>query len=163
MHDTTARELNTRICREQLAELDRDLAAGALTPAHHARSRDELQRRLLEDSVLVPAPATRRPHHSTLLIAILLPLGACGIYAALGTPEALLAPPAASAAEHAEGDAGIDQAVAALAARLEKNPGDTEGWAMLGRSYRALGRNAEAQAAFARAGDAQQQATTASR
>ena len=42
--------------------------------------------------------------------------------------------------------------VAALAARLEKNPDDPKGWSMLARSYHAMGRFAEASAAYARIG-----------
>lgn len=154
-HAATERELNTRIYRDQLAELERDLAAGALTAVDHAHSRDELQRRLLDDSALGTAPPAqaRRTHRTTLLLAIALPLAATGIYAALGAPEALLAQAATRADAH-EGKADeIERMVASLAARLEKNPADPKGWAMLARSYRALGRQSQAQAAFARIGD----------
>lgn len=41
--------------------------------------------------------------------------------------------------------------VARLAARLEADPANVEGWIMLMRSYRTLGRDAEAQAAYRRA------------
>lgn len=56
--------------------------------------------------------------------------------------------------------------VARLAARLESNPQNVEGWIMLMRSYRQLGRDAEARSAYARAiqanpGAAQQLRTAA--
>jgi cytochrome c-type biogenesis protein CcmH len=48
----------------------------------------------------------------------------------------------------------IEQMVAGLAAKLEKNPGDIKGWAMLARSYRAMGRMEQAESAFTHIGDA---------
>lgn len=45
----------------------------------------------------------------------------------------------------------IEQAAADLAARLEREPGDANGWMLLGKSYEYLGRSEDAQAAFARA------------
>jgi cytochrome c-type biogenesis protein CcmH len=156
-HEATTREINAGIYRDQLAELDRDLAAGTLADADHAQARDELQRRLLDDTALADTASThtQRARHSTLSIAIALPLAAGGLYALLGAPTALLPhqPQAASGAAHQVTSAEIDQMVANLAARLEKNPADTKGWAMLARSYKAMGRMAEAQAAFARIGD----------
>ena len=41
--------------------------------------------------------------------------------------------------------------VARLATRLESNPRDPEGWIMLMRSYRTLGRDGEARAALGKA------------
>jgi cytochrome c-type biogenesis protein CcmH len=41
--------------------------------------------------------------------------------------------------------------VARLAARLEREPGDVAGWVMLMRSYKTLGRDADARAALRRA------------
>ena len=52
------------------------------------------------------------------------------------------------------GDSGLanmDEAVTALAARLETDPHDLEGWKMLGRSYMSLGNYAGAVAAFEKA------------
>jgi cytochrome c-type biogenesis protein CcmH len=42
--------------------------------------------------------------------------------------------------------------LAGLAKKLEKEPGNLQGWAMLARSYKAVGRNADAEQAFGRAG-----------
>ena len=156
-HEATAREINTGIYRDQLAELDRDLAIGTLAPADHAQARTELQRRLLDDAALIGSvsAAAPRSRHTSLLLAVALPMAATGLYAWLGAPAALL-PQATQTAtnEHAVNSQEIEQMVAGLAARLEKNPGDIKGWAMLARSYRAMGRMAEAESAFGHIGDA---------
>jgi cytochrome c-type biogenesis protein CcmH len=154
-HAATAREINAGICADQLAELDRDLASGTLAAADHAQARDELRRRLLADTAITDAPsgAPARTRHATLAIALALPLAASGLYAVLGNPAALLAQPAVESARHQVTADEVDQMVARLAAKLEKNPADMKGWAMLARSYHALGRSAEAAAAFAHLGD----------
>src|SRR3970040_1644154 len=45
----------------------------------------------------------------------------------------------------------VEAMVAKLAARLEQNPGDANGWAILARSYAAMQRFPEAIAAYAKA------------
>ena len=55
---------------------------------------------------------------------------------------------AASALRPAEQQAMAEDMVARLAARLEREPGDVEGWVMLMRSYRTLGRDAETRGAL---------------
>ena len=154
--DATAREINARIYRDQLTELDRDLATGTLAAADHAQARSELQRRLLQDTAhaeAASAPA-RQARFTPLLLALALPVAATGLYAWLGVPAAVL-PQAtqAAAAKHEVTAAEIEQMVAGLAARLEKNPVDPKGWSMLARSYHAMGKLAEAEQAFARIGD----------
>jgi cytochrome c-type biogenesis protein CcmH len=156
-HEATSREINTGIYRDQLAELDRDLSTGTLAAADHAQARAELQRRLLEDASVADhaAAAAPRARHTALMIAIALPMAATGLYAWLGAPAALQPPAtqAAAAGQHEVTSAEIEQMVAGLAARLEKNPADPKGWSMLARSYRAMGRLPEAAAAFSRIGD----------
>jgi cytochrome c-type biogenesis protein CcmH len=58
---------------------------------------------------------------------------------------------AASALRPAEQQAMAEEMVARLAARLEREPGDVAGWVMLMRSYKTLGRDADARAALRRA------------
>jgi cytochrome c-type biogenesis protein CcmH len=55
---------------------------------------------------------------------------------------------AAAALRPAEQQAMAEEMVARLAARLESEPGDVEGWVMLMRSYKTLGRDADAEGAL---------------
>lgn len=148
--------INTAIYRDQLTELERDLASGALSQADYASAREELERRVLEDvaatDVADATPTTpRRLPRTALALAIALPLAAAVLYVVLGNPAAL--DPAAREGQQASA-AEIEKMVDALAAKLEKDPGNLEGWAMLGRSYMVTGRFADAAKAFDKAGPA---------
>lgn len=149
--DVTAstREINAGIYRDQLAELDRDRAAGTLAAADHAQARGELQRRLLDDAGVIETastgPASART--TTIVIALTVPLLAAALYTFLGQPAAL-----DPAARQASTQPDVEKMVATLAARLEAKPDDPKGWAVLGRSYRVMGRMPDAQKAFERIG-----------
>jgi len=143
------REANIAVYRDQLLELDADLAAGKLAPAEHEKARAELQARLLED-VDAAAEATSPPRggrRAALLVGVTVPLAALAVYFAVGTPAAVSERPG-----HGTVSAGqIEVMVERLAARLRENPDDADGWTMLGRSYAALGRFGEAVDAYAKA------------
>ncbi len=145
----STREINTGLYRDQLAELDRDLAAGTLAASDHAQARAELQRRLLDDagSADAPAIAAKGARTTPWLIALAVPLLAAGLYTQLGQPAAL-DPVARQGASQPD----VEKMVAALAARLQAKPDDPKGWAVLGRSYRVMGRMPDAQKAFERIG-----------
>ena len=145
----STREINAGIYRDQLAELDRDLAAGTLAVADHAQARSELQRRLLDDAGVLET-ATTTPagaRTTTIVIALAVPLLAAAMYVFLGQPAAL-----DLAARQASTQPDVEKMVATLAARLEAKPDDPKGWAVLGRSYRVMGRMPDAQKAFERIG-----------
>jgi cytochrome c-type biogenesis protein CcmH len=72
-------------------------------------------------------------------------LGA-GLYAWLGNPAAL-----DQAARRDFSQQDIDQMVAGLAAKLESEPDNLQGWVMLARSYKAMRRSAEAERAYEKA------------
>jgi cytochrome c-type biogenesis protein CcmH len=74
-----------------------------------------------------------------------------GEAAAPPSPAVAAAAKAADAAAPEEPRAMIDAMVARLAARLEQQPDDAEGWARLGRSYMVLGQPAKARQAYAHA------------
>lgn len=151
---TSRQAINTTIYRDQMAELDRDLASGALSQADYASARDELERRVLEDVAVADTPATThagRLPRTALGLAIVVPLCAVALYFVLGTPAAL-DPTAQRGVEPTAAD--VEKMVANLAAKLEQNPDNPEGWVMLGRSYKVLGRFPEAAKAFERAGAA---------
>src|SRR5256885_13020384 len=52
-------DANVAIYKDQLRELDAELAAGTLTPEDHSRARLELEARLLEDVPAVDRKSTR--------------------------------------------------------------------------------------------------------
>ena len=136
--------------KDSLAELERDHAAGTIGRADYEQAKLELKRRLLEDTALAedasPSAARRRPL-AAVATAIALPIAAAGLYLVLGSPAAL----DPEQRQPQLGRADVEAMVEKLAQRLQNRPDDAEGWAMLGRSYRVLGRNEEAAQAFAKA------------
>jgi len=67
-----------------------------------------------------------------LLLAV--PLGAAGLYATLGTPDAL-------DPSNRTMPASIEEAIAQLEGRLASEPDDVEGWVLLGRTLKNQGRD----------------------
>ena len=84
------RDANVSIHRDQLRELEADLAAGKIAQADYARARSELEARLLED-VAVPdeAPARRGTRGMAIGLAAAVPILAVLVYVAIGSPAAL--------------------------------------------------------------------------
>jgi cytochrome c-type biogenesis protein CcmH len=151
----STRQLTAAVYRDKLAELDQDLAAGSLAPSDHELSRAELQRRLLEDSsAAADAPLTGAgqvlPRSKALVLPLvtLLPVAAIALYAVLGSPAALDGTSQAQRFSKSE----IEKMVAGLAAKLEQEPENHKGWAMLARSYKMMGRFNEAVQAYAKTG-----------
>jgi cytochrome c-type biogenesis protein CcmH len=143
---------NVQILRDQLAELDRDLAAGTLSGAQYDQAREELQRRVLEESV--PAGGAASPGQdgrwTAVILAVGVPIAAVLLYLQLGNLQVFA--PQASGPEHALNAQEIEGLVAKLEARLRDHP-DPEGYVILARSYTAMQRFPEAVSAFERAGD----------
>lgn len=144
---------NLGIFRDQLAELEREKSEGSLASDDFEEARRELQRRLL-DEVDGPAAGETTAGHvasrkTAIALIILVPLLALGAYGLLGNPRGL--DPALSAEKPQMTPEQIEGMVAKLAERMQQNPEDMQGWIMLARSYKALGRDAEAAQAFARA------------
>jgi cytochrome c-type biogenesis protein CcmH len=136
--------MNAAVFRDQLQELDADLAAGKLAQADHDRAREELERRVLEDfSSPEEKPAAPGGNRFVASGVFAVPLLALGIYFLVGNPGAMT--PQETTQRQ------IEAMVERLAARLKEQPEDAEGWKMLGRSYGVLGRYREAVDAFARA------------
>ena len=147
--DETARS-NLRVLRDSLAELDAERAAGTLSAGQHAEARAELERRALEESTTVDAaPGQRSGRTSALVLAVLLPAAAVLLYAQLGDRRGLdpvLAQPPSMASA---GD--VETLVQRLAARMQADPSDPQGWMLLGRAYAGLERFDKARDALAEA------------
>ena len=143
-------DANVAIYKDQLRELDAELAAGTLTPQDHSRARLELEQRLLEDVPAVEVErATAGGRRAALVVGIAVPMLAVAVYFVTGAPGALSPRPheVEPTAEQ------INAMVARLAAKLRENPDDIDGWKLLGRSYMVMGRFPEAVAAYAKAAE----------
>jgi cytochrome c-type biogenesis protein CcmH len=144
---------NLDIHRDQLSELQKDLEAGTLAADRYEQAKNELERRVLEEAVL-PAhtrQATISGKTVPIALSILIPLTAVLLYLYLGNLQGVGAPrhPAADLSS-ITADQFQDMTVK-LAARMQQNPGDAEGWKMLGRAYRAMDRYGEANGAYRKA------------
>lgn len=145
--------VNITLYRDQIKELDTDLQSGTLSAEHYEKARSELEARLIED-VDTDDTVADRPRHgraSAIVVGLALPLCAMALYFAVGTPQALVPGqgPAASGPGHEVTAEQIEEMVQRLAARLQSNPDNLEGWIMLARSYTALGRYGQAANAYA--------------
>lgn len=98
---------------------------------------------LVRKSEPVAAPLGRR---WAVVLLVAIPLASLALYRHLGAPAVLDAQPALQGKSH-----DVDAMLAALEKRLKDKPDDAEGWYVLGRSYLALQRVADAEAALARA------------
>ena len=140
---------NVSIYRDQLRELDADLAGGTLAREDYERARAELEARMLQDvaqpDVRPAAPAGRR---AAWALGAAVPVLAAAVYFAVGSPGAIDRPPEPE--RHASA-AQVAAMVERLAARLRENPDDVDGWRLLGRSYSVMGRFGEAADAYAKA------------
>jgi cytochrome c-type biogenesis protein CcmH len=151
------RALNLAVLREQMAELDRENAAGRLTPEAYEKSHQEIERRVLEDTS-GEARLTEEGHRRPLLALALggvVPAAVFALYLILGTPAVLTgakpAPAGGAEGGHALGQQQIIAMVERLAERLQENPNDGGGWLMLAKSYGVIGRFPESAAAYGRA------------
>ncbi len=157
------------VYRDQLRELESDRARGLVSPEQEQAARTEIERRMLradrareaaQDARRADAqPADARGRTAWRRRAAAVGLGLCipalaaGVYASLGSPGlpgrpfAEIERPAAST----EATAAISESVERLAARLESDPDNLEGWLLLGRSYVVLQRYPKAADALRRA------------
>jgi cytochrome c-type biogenesis protein CcmH len=143
------RQLNAAIYREQMLRLERDRAENMIAEADYVQARAELQRRVIDDTHASDDSASlRAPKKTMLALGLGLPIATIALYALLGSPATL----DANGPQRAATAQDMNRLVEGLAKKLESDPGNLQGWAMLARSYKMLGRNAEAEQAFVRAG-----------
>ena len=146
---------NIGLYRDELAQLEREHAEGKVDAQEYREAKEEIDRRLLED-VAPAAPsrdsaaaARRASRWAALAIGIALPVVVVLGYLRFGDMRAL--EPGAQQAGHEVTPEQVAAMVDKLAQRMQQNPGDAQGWVMLGRSYAVLGRFAESAQAYARA------------
>jgi len=159
--DEERKQANIAVYRDQLSELEADLRNGIVAEEQYAQDRDEIERRLLEDTATTRSTKTVAPFNArttAYLLGFGLPLIAIIFYLKVGEPNLIAnpapvgAPPSAeSAAPPERSQEQIEANVAKLAQRLQSNPNDPQGWTMLARSYSSMEKYSDAASAYAKA------------
>lgn len=151
LHDRT--QVNLGLLRGQLAELEAEKARGALSEAQYIEGKAELERRVLDEAETETRAATGPTSGGRVvaaLVAAVVPVAAGLIYITLGDPGALdlqmrMAIDPQSKQPTAQ---EIETMLTRLKQRLDKQPQNADGWAMLARSYYILQRYPEAARAY---------------
>ncbi|MGY3697205.1 cytochrome c-type biogenesis protein CcmH [Bradyrhizobium sp. USDA 3240] len=140
------------VYRDQLAEIDRDMASGIIGAAEADAARIEISRRLLaaadqsgRDAPVTGSLSLRRAAAIVALVG--LPVIASSFYLALGSPR-LGDFPLAERSQVADANQPFTNLVAQVEAHLEKNPTDGRGWTVLAPVLSRLGRYDDAVRAY---------------
>lgn len=154
------RQANIAVYRDQLSELESDLRNGIVSQEQYAQDREEIERRLLEDTTGTKSERKKTNTSATArttayALGISIPLVAVVFYLKVGEPKAIDGPPPSAMSQTSSGggmrtQAQIEANVAALAQRLKSNPSDAQGWTMLARSYSSMEKFPEAAGAYAK-------------
>jgi cytochrome c-type biogenesis protein CcmH len=146
---------NVAAYRLRLAEIEQEVRAGSIDRASADAMKAELQHRLLQDAEegeTVPKAATTSSWKVAAVVGVFLPLFSGIWYFQAGSwrlADQLARAPATSSEQIQA--AQIEGMVQRLAQRLQQQPDDADGWAMLGRSYFVLKRYPESAQAYGRA------------
>ena len=145
------RLVNLTVYKDQFADLDSDLARGTLSREQYDEAKSELERRMLDESradPTAPIAASAGGRRTALVVGLAIPVIAGLLYWKLGAPDAFspLATPPEN--QHQLSGEQINEMTAKLAARLEKEPDNVEGWVILARTYYTQRKFSEAAAAY---------------
>ncbi len=146
---TSRRQMNAVIYREELDKLEAEYTAGAITSADYEIAHIEMRQRLFQDTIEEDDREVSGSSKKTAIgLCIFVVLLSSALYFSLGDVVRI----AQNNSEKPVTQEGVEKMVAEFAIKMEKDPGNLKGWAMLARSYRILGRDQDAAKAYARAG-----------
>lgn len=169
------------LSRQRMQELDNDVQSGLLDKRYYEQASKEIEADSNNTTVnadrLISSHASGKINtYAAAAIVILVPLVAGGLYLKLGAWQQLGAahPPVEAPVETSAMNAPMPQSaspsmpaaagqtetrslpsvadmVSGLEQRLQQNPDNVQGWVLLGQSYKHLGQNDKALAAFRQA------------
>ena len=143
------REIETGLYREELAGIDRDVDRGLMTASDADVARAEAGRRLLAASAVEDRRSTSRRgvRLAAIVVIILVPALALGLYLGLGAPD-YPDRPLQARLQAAPGEVDIEVALARIERHLAEQPDDARGWEILAGAYERLERPADAARAW---------------
>lgn len=151
--------------REQIRELDREVANGTISSEDASVTRAEIERRTLaaargQRQVSMTGLSDRGRAFCIAIAVGWVAVGSALLYSSIGRPDLLTnsetafvagSDSAATVTDNVQPLGEVNEMITRLADRLAREPGDLAGWQMLGWSYFKVGRYAEAADAYARA------------
>lgn len=149
---------DVEVYRDQLTEVDRDLADGLMDPVQAEVAKTEISRRLLAAARKGEAASAEGKGSqngglrrvAVIVVALFMPVAALTAYLELGSPDLPQLP--LSARLQADPQANdIAMLIARAEQHLAANPDDGRGWDVLGPIYLRTGRFEESAAAFKKA------------
>lgn len=168
---TDANAEKRAIFRQQFDEIEQDKINGVLDASQYEIAKSELQRRMLDElgtvevepAALIQSTPDRR---LALILLVIIPVVAVLVYFKIGSPASVNIPiatpnamqagagPVPAATDHSNMASELEPLLESLKGKLEKDPGDGSGWALLARSYVELRRHADAVPAYEKAAKA---------
>ncbi len=139
-------EHDRAVFRDQLSELDRDVARGVIGAAEAEAARNEISRRLLQ-TVPANAPVSHAPWVA-IIGALMIPVLALPLYLQRGNPK-LSDVPLAARLDNAIQNQDFDAMIAKVERHLAVEPDDFQGWMVLAPAYKRMQRWNDAAAAYA--------------
>ena len=135
------------VYQDQLAEIERDHAAGLIGEAEAEAARVEISRRLLAAADAEASPSAKVPtaqpawhrRAAAMMALTVVPAVGLGLYLALGSPD-VPAQPAFGRVLDPHGGPSVASLVAQVEAHLARNPNDGAGWEVLAPVYLRTGR-----------------------
>ena len=147
---TSRRQMNAAIYREELDKLEAERNAGLMNSSDYEIAHAEMRQRLFQDTNEEDDQSRLGSTKKTAIgLGIFIVLISSGLYFSLGDVYRV----AQISNEKPITQEGVEKMVSEFALKMEKEPDNLKGWAMLARSYRILGRNEDAAKAYARAGN----------
>lgn len=148
-------EADLAVYRDQLNEIEADRERGLIAPQEADSAKTEVARRILAqsgraDAASEPEVAARRANWLSRVAAGVVPVCAVAAYLYLGSPMLPDAPLEARRNAPAE-NATVAELVGKVEARLQAQPNDGQGWAVIAPVYMRLNRFGDAANAFSKA------------
>jgi cytochrome c-type biogenesis protein CcmH len=136
------------VYRDQLEEVERDVAAGLFGKTEAEAARVEISRRLLAaaddaqaaPTAINPQASLWRRRAVAVVSLLLLPVVSGALYLRLGSPGLASGPAVAERTIAPHPEMSVEALVAKAEEHLQRNPEDGRGWAVLAPVYMQLGR-----------------------
>jgi len=146
---TSRRQMNATIYREELDKLEAEHQSGVINSVDYEIAHAEMRQRLFQDTLEEDDGEVAGSAKKTAIgLCVFIILISSALYFSLGDVVRM----AQRNSEKPITQESVEKMVGEFAAKMEKDPTNLKGWAMLARSYRILGRNEDAAKAYERAG-----------